>query len=157
MLCFLNSVLSAHRLTHNGVHTESTGGGGPGHIHQNNTVVPNTKTITPPWAKIQGQLQIRNTLTKCIEKSASKSLDLNGRLTNESRQGDDVRGNKHNLSMYIQTTVEHYYYIVLLLFFLLRQAHVGWYVCAEVTLLQRRMLPSSLVFQSQQLLLTVNG
>lgn len=34
-----------------------------------------------------------------------------------SQQGEDIKGNKHDLSMYIQTIVEHYYYIVLLLFF----------------------------------------
>lgn len=61
--------------------------------------------------------------------------------------------------MYIQTTAEHYYYyyIVLLLFlsFCSELKFVG--VCAEVTLLQQRSLLSSLVFQSQQLLLTING
>ena len=75
------------------------------------------------------------------------------------QQGEDTRG-EHNLSMYIQTTAEHYYYyyyIVLLLFlaFCSELKFVG--VCAEVTLLQQRALLSSLVFQSQQLLLPING
>lgn len=41
--------------------------------------------------------------------------------------------------------------------FLMFWAQVCWCVCAELTLLQQTTLLSSLVFQSQQLLLTVNG
>ena len=50
-------------------------------------------------------------------------------LTKESQQGEDMRGNKHNLNMYIQTIVEHYHNIVLLLFFLqLKLKFIGMFV-----------------------------
>lgn len=77
------------------------GGGGSGHTHQNNIVVPNTKNNYTTLSQNITTAPIQNTLTKCIEKSASKSLDLNCWLTNKSQQGEDMRGNEHNLSMYI--------------------------------------------------------
>ncbi len=100
---------------------------GPKHWNNNTTLSQNIRTAP-----------IQKYINKMHRKVCIQILWFESYI--KSQQGEDIgeRGNKHNLSMYIQTTVEHYYYIVLLLFFLLFWAQVCWYICAEVTLFSSR-------------------